>query len=155
MSRAKSELPLQLVVGKRTDLRALAATVFERHGIALQEDDPAFALVTLNELILQKLMGELLENGDKHMTARLAEFEQTMQRVEARASKVLAQQVRESAGGLRRTLQEEISTAQLDVQRMIGEIRDGYRVSTLARWSVVAAVTAMVVFGCGFWVGKF
>jgi len=68
---------------------------------------------------------------------------------------VLAQQVRESAGGLRRTLQEEISTAQLDVQRMIGEIRDGYRVSTLARWSVVAAVTAMVVFGCGFWVGKF
>jgi len=155
MSRAKSELPLQLVVGKRTDLRSLAATVFERHGIALQEDDPAFALVTLNELILQKLMGELLENGDKHMTARLAEFEQTMQRVEARASKVLAQQVRESAGGLRRTLQEEISSAQLDVQRMIGEIRDGYRVSTLARWSVVTAVTAMVVFGCGFWVGKF
>ena len=123
VSLAQPELPLKVVPGKRTDVRAFAAKVFERHGIALKEDDPAFALVTLNELILRKLMGELLKDVDGHMTARLAEFEQTMQRVEARASKVLAQQVRESAGGLSATLQAEISGARLDVQRMIGEIR--------------------------------
>ena len=155
MSLAQPELPLKVVPGKRSDVRAFAAKVFERHGIALKEDDPAFALVTLNELILRKLMGELLKDVDGHMTARLAEFEQTMQRVEARGSKVLAQQVRESAGGLSATLQEEISGARLDVQRMIGEIRDRYRVGTLARWSVVTAVAALVAFGCGFWVGKF
>jgi len=155
MSQAQPESLLKSVPGKKPDVRALVAKVFERHGIALKEDDPAFALVTLNELILRKLMGELLKDVDQHMTARLAEFEQTMQRVEAHASKVLAQQVRESAGGLRGTLQEEISGARLDVQRMIGEIRDQYRVGTLARWSVVTAVAALVVFGCGFWVGKF
>jgi len=108
MSPAQPQLPLKAEPGKRFDGRAFAAKVFERHGIALKEDDPAFALVTLNELILRKLMGELLKDVDQHMTARLAEFEQTMQRVEARASRVLAQQVRESAGALRGTLQEQI-----------------------------------------------
>ena len=155
MSLAPPELPLKVVPGKQPDVRAFAAKVFERHGIALKEDDPAFALVTLNELILRKLMADLLAEVDQHMTARLAEFEQTMQRVEARASKVLARQVRGSAGGLRRTLRKEIEVARLDVQRIMGEIRNAYRVGSLARWSVVAAVATLVVFGCGFWAGKF
>src|SRR5580704_14140669 len=154
MSAAQPQLPLKAEPGKRFDVRAFAAKVFERHGIALKEDDPAFALVTLNELILRKLMADLLAEVDQHMTARLAEFEQTMQRVEARASKVLARQVRGSAGGLRRTLRKEIEVARLDVQRIMGEIRNAYRVGSLARWSVVAAVATLVVFGCGFWAGK-
>jgi len=155
MSLAQPESLLKSVPGKKPDVRALVAKVFERHGIALKEDDPAFALVTLNELILRRLMGELLKDVDQHMTARLAEFEQTMQRVEARASKVLAHQVRESAGALRDTFRGETAAARSDVQRMIVEIRDAYRVGALARWSVVTAVAALVVFGCGFWVGKF
>ena len=154
MSAAQPQLPLKVVPGKRADVRAFAAKVFERHGIALQEDDPAFALVTLNELILRKLMGELLKEVDQHITARLAEFEQTMQRVEARASKVLAQQVRESVGGLKGTLHEEIAGAQLQVERMVEEIKRAYRIGRLARWCVVGAAVALVVFACGFWVGK-
>src|ERR1700722_891628 len=100
-------------------------------------------------------MGELLKDMDQHMTARLAEFEQTMQRVEARASKVLAQQVRESAGALSGTLKEEIGGARLQVERMVEEIKRAYQIGTLTRWCVVGAATALVVFGCGFWVGKF
>jgi len=41
--------------------RVLAATVFERHGITLREDDPAFALVTLNELTLRKVRNHRLK----------------------------------------------------------------------------------------------
>ena len=154
MSPAQPQLPLKAEPGKRFDGRAFAAKVFERHGIALKEDDPAFALVTLNELILRKLMGELLKDVDQHMTARLAEFEQTMQRVEARASKVLAQQVRESAGELKGSLQQEIGGARLQVQQMFEEIGRAYRAGALARWCAVAAVLALIVFGCGFWAGK-
>ena len=154
MSAAQPQLPLKAELGKRFDVRAFAAKVFERHGIALKEDDPAFALVTLNELILRKLMGELLKDVDQHMTARLAEFEQTMQRVEARASKVLAQQVRESAGALSGALHEEIAGARLQVQRMLEEIQQAYRIGALARWCAVGVVLAFLVFGCGFWIGK-
>jgi hypothetical protein len=154
MSAAQPQLPFKAEPGKRFDVRAFAAKVFERHGIAQKEDDPAFALVTLNELILRKLMGELLKDVDQHMTARLGEFEQTMQRVEARASKVLAQQVRESAGALSGTLLEEITGARLQVQRMVEEIQHAYRIGALARWCAVGAVLALMVFGCGFWIRK-
>ena len=155
MSLAQPGLPLKAVPAKRTDVRAFAAKVFERHGIALKDDDPAFALVTLNELVLRKLMEELLKDVDQHMTARLAEFEQTMQRVEARASKVLAQQVRESAGGLRGMFREEIAGARLDVKRLLEQVRHAYRFSALVRLCVASAVVALIVFGCGFWVGRF
>jgi len=154
MSKAQPELPLKVLPGKRSDARALAAKVYERHGIALREDDPAFALVTLNELTLRKVTGELLQDVDQHIVARLSEFQLTMQRVEGFASKVLAQQVRDSAGGLQATIRAEISAARLDVQRTVEEIQKTYRVATLARWCAVGAIVALVVFACGFWAGK-
>jgi len=119
MSQAQAELSLKAVPGKRSDTRALAAKVFERHGITLREDDPAFALVTLNELTLRKVMSELLEQVDQHIKAALAEFQLTIQRVERRAGNVLAQQVRDSANGLKGTLHDEIASAQLGTKRMV------------------------------------
>ena len=154
MSRAQPELPLKVVPGSRPDTRALAAKVFEQHGIALGEDDPAFALATLNELILRKAMGELLEQVDQHIKAGLAEFQVTMQRVEGRAGKLLAQQVRDSASGLQGTLRGEIAAARLGVQQLVEGVQKTHRVATLARWSAVGAVVAVVVFACGFWAGR-
>jgi CHASE3 domain sensor protein len=154
MSAAQPQLPLKVLPGKWPDVRALAAKVFERHGIALAEDDPAFALVTLNELILRKVIGEMLKEVDQHITARRGEFEQTMQRVEARASQVLAQQVRESAGALRETLREEIGGAHVEARQMLAEVRDACRFGSLARWCAVGVVVVLVVFGCGFWAGR-
>src|ERR1700733_14200486 len=143
MSKAQPELPLKAVPGKRPDARALAAKVFERHGITLREDDPAFALVTLNELTLRTVMGELLEQVDQHIKAELAEFQLTVQRVEGRAGKVLAQQVRDSAGGLQGALRDEIAASRLGVQRMVEEIQKTYRMATLARWGAVGAVATV------------
>jgi hypothetical protein len=153
MSRSQAELPLH-VPPNRMDTRAFAAKVFERHGISLGDDDPAFALVTLNELTLRKAMGELLKQVDQHIKAELGEFQLTMGRVEALAGKVLAQQVRDSAGALQGTLREEIATARLGVQQMVEEIQRTHRVATLVRWCAVGTVLAVAVFACGFWAGK-
>jgi hypothetical protein len=133
---------------------SIGGAVFERHGIKLREGDPAFALVTLNELTLRKVMGELLQEVDQHITARLAEFELTMQRVEGRAGKLLAHQVRDSAAGLQGALREEVISARLGVQQIVEEIRKTYRAVTLARWCAVGAVVAVAVFTCGFWAGR-
>ncbi len=155
MTAAQPELPLKVVPGEREDRRTLAAKVYERHGIALKEDDPAFALVTLNELMLRKLLRELLKEVDRHITARLAEFDQTMERVEQRASKILAHQVRETAATMQGSTQDEIASTRLGVQRMLEQVRNAYRIATLARWCTVAAVVVLAVFACGFWVGRF
>jgi len=109
---------------------------------------------SLNELTLRKVMGELLQEVDQHITARLAEFELTMQRVEGRAGKLLAHQVRDSAAGLQGALREEVISARLGVQQIVEEIRKTYRAATLARWCAVGAVVAVAVFTCGFWAGR-
>jgi Transcriptional activator TraM len=155
MKAVQPQLPLKVMPGKRPDARALAAKVFERHGITLREDDPAFALVTLNELILRNLIAELWQEMDQHVRARLAEFDQAIERAEWRAGKTLAQQVRESAGRLQESLREEIAAARPSSQQAVEKIRNAYRRASLIRWCVVSAVAALVVFACGFWAGRF
>jgi len=77
-----------------------------------------------------------------------------MQRVEGRAGKVLAQQVRDSAGGLLGALREEISAARLGVRQVVEEIQKAHRGATLTRWCAVGAVVVVAVFACGFWAGR-
>jgi hypothetical protein len=154
MNRTQAELPFKIVPGKRSDSRALAAKVFERHGIKLGENDAAFAVVTLNELVLRRLMAELLDQVDQRNKAVLAAFQRTIQGLEAHANNMLAHQVRDSANGLKSALREEVASAQLGGQRMADDIRKTYRLASLVRSCVVGAVLAIVMFGCGFWAGK-
>ena len=154
MNHAQAELPLKVVPGKRADSRALAAKVFERHGIKLGENDASFAIVTLNELVMRKLMVEWLAQLDQHNKAALAEFHRTIQGLEGHASNVLARQVRDSANGLKDALHEEAASARLGAQRMADNIRRTYRLATLVALCAVGAVLGMVLFACGFWAGR-
>jgi hypothetical protein len=154
MNHAQAELPLKVVPGKRSDSRALAAKVFERHGIKLGENDASFAVVTLNELVMRKLMAEWLAQLDQHNKAALAAFHRTIQGLEGHASNVLAHQVRDSANGLKDALRAENASARHDALRMADDIRKTYRRATLVRSSVVGAVLAIVIFACGFWAGR-
>jgi hypothetical protein len=154
MNRSQVELPLKALPGKRSDSRALAAKVFERHGIKLGENDAAFAVVTLNELVLRKLMAELLEQVDQHNKTALAALQRTIQGLEGHAGNVLAHHVRDTANGLKSALREEIVSAQLGLRRMADDIRKTYRLATVVHSCVVGGVLAIVMFACGFWAGK-
>ena len=154
MNRSQAELPLKVLPGKRSDSRALAAKVFERHGIKLGEQDACFAIVTLNELVMRQLMAEWLAQLDQHNKAALAEFHRTIQGLEAHVSDVLAHQVRDSANGLKDALRVENASARRDAQRMADEIRKTYRLATLVRLGLAATIIAIVIFACGFWTGR-
>jgi len=154
MSRPQPALTPQAASGARADARALAAKVYERHGIALHDDDPAFALVTLNELTLRKAMADLLGQVDQRIKSELSQFQLSMERLEVRGGKMLAQQVRDSASVMQGTLREETTAAHLGLQEMVAEIRKTYRFATLVRWCVVGAIVAVAMFACGFWAGK-
>lgn len=69
----------------------LIAEVAARHGVLLKRDDAAFALVTLNQLVL--------EDGIKKLAAEIraatAEFESAFERVQARAGASLAKDLRQ------------------------------------------------------------
>ena len=50
----------------RLDVQRLIGAVAARHGILLKPDDAAFALVTMNQLILEETVEELLETVRAH-----------------------------------------------------------------------------------------
>jgi len=72
------------------DIDRLIAEVAARHGILLEKDDAAFALVTLNQLILDSAIDDLVGK----MRAVIAEFEVATERVQQKAGIAIAKQVK-------------------------------------------------------------
>src|SRR5262249_19047875 len=91
------------------DTKRLIGEVASRNGIRVEPDDPAFALVTLNQLVLEETARQLREE----IRASLGDFEQAVQKVETRAGQVIAERVREAAAQFASQLQSELSAAAL------------------------------------------
>jgi len=43
------------------DIKILIGEVAARHGVTLRPDDPAFVLVTVNQLVLEQAIAELVQ----------------------------------------------------------------------------------------------
>jgi hypothetical protein len=72
------------------DVKRLIGEVAAQNGIRLEPDDPAFALVTLNQLALEETTNRLLEQ----ISATLAQFTESLRKGEHLAGKRLAQEVK-------------------------------------------------------------
>ena len=70
------------------DINALKDELGRRHGIRADVNDPAFAIVALNNLVLEHAINELVSA----VAQQLTRFEEAVQRVETRAGKTIAQQ---------------------------------------------------------------
>src|SRR5690348_3766091 len=95
------------------DFRRLAGEIATRHGIRLSTDDPALAIVTLNQLVLEetiKALGNQLRKTEESI-------DKAGLKVQARAGLILAQEVRQCASAIRQELQEDIDTASLRGQK--------------------------------------
>ena len=131
------------------DANRLAAQVTVRNGIRVEPWDPAFALVTLNQLVLEEVARRLTEE----VHAGIAEFKDAVQKTETRAGRLLAQQVKEAAVELRRELQQDIESARLNATGMVTEVHRAHRRSAAVRWGAAGLICAVVLFGAGMWVG--
>jgi hypothetical protein len=72
------------------DIDRLIAEVAARHGILLKKDDAAFALVTLNQLVLEAALSRLIAETQR----ATADFECAMDRVQTRAGAAMANDAR-------------------------------------------------------------
>lgn len=89
------------------DIKRLVAEVAACDGIRVEPGDPAFALVTLNQLVLE----EAVEQIGEQIRVGMTEFAEAVRKTEARAGKVLAEQVKEVAAELRRELEADAVAA--------------------------------------------
>jgi hypothetical protein len=127
----------------------LIAEVAARHNVFLKPDDPAIALVTMNQLILDDAMDAV--HGQ--IRATIAEFHASMQKAEERAGSMLAQAVKESAAQMQRGLHNDIHTAGLKAREIVHLVNEAHRRPALIRWSAVGLVAGALLFGGGLWLG--
>ncbi len=132
------------------DRQRLIGEMASRYGIRMDGNDPALAIIGLNQLALE----ETIQGVCEQLRARVAEFETSAQKVEVRAGIVLAQQVKESAAEIRRELHADVHAAGLKSRELLHQIHEAHRRPVLLRWAAVGVAFGFILFLCGVWVGR-
>ncbi len=131
------------------DIQRLIAEVAARHNLFLKPSDPAIALVTMNQLILDAAVDAV----NQQVRVTINEFQASMQKAEKRAGSMLAQTVQESTIQMQRGLQSDIHAAGLKAREIVHLVNEAHRRPALIRWSALGVVAGVVLFGGGFWLG--
>lgn len=132
------------------DVKALIGEVAARHGITLRPDDPAFALVTVNQLVLEQTMTELI-GRTQQMTN---EFDQAAARLQARAGSILAAEVRKAGAEIRQALRQDFTAASNRPLKSAEEIRRAQFGPVSYWWLSAGLIAALALFVIGILVGR-
>lgn len=131
------------------DQRQLIGEVAAKNGIRLEPDDPAFALVTLNETVLQDASAALTQEIRQVLTS----FTESLAKTEHRAGKALAQEVKAAAAELRRELNSDIEKARLQANELVMKVSAANARPAIVKWMAVGSLAALLLFVCGVLVG--
>ena len=78
------------------EIKQLVGELASQHGIRIDANDPAIAIVLLNRLVLQRSADELASG----LRTGLREFEEAVQKVQTRAGQAVATEFNERAATL-------------------------------------------------------
>lgn len=132
------------------DTQKLIAEVAARHGILLKPNDAAFALVTMNQIVL----AETLKTAENDIKVRVEALEKSIQKVERLAGKILAEEVKTSTAAARREINGDLDEAKLKFRTLMAEVAAASGARMPAKWLALGVITSIVVFVCGFFVGQ-
>jgi len=132
------------------DVQRLIDEVAARHRLLLKPDDAAFAIVTMNRLVLE----ESLEAVHSLIQEDLALFEAAAKKMQTRAGTFLAAEVRESAAGIRQELERDIQDARLQASKIVRQVEAAYQQRMSAHKLAIAALAAVLLFSWGVWAGR-
>lgn len=132
------------------DQKRLIGEVAAKNGIRLEADDPAFALVTLNEMVLQETAAALTQE----IRSSLHIFTESLVKMENRAGKALAQDVKAAAAEMRRELNSDIESASLKATELVNKVSAVNSRPAMVRWLAVGVLAALLLFLCGVVVGR-
>ena len=129
------------------DLRRLAAEVSAQHGIRIDPDDPMMAVVTLNRLVFEQAVAQVLD----HVQSAARDFEAATDKVQVRAGGVLAQEVRDCAEVLRAEIAKAASAGS-DTRTVRAQTLP---IAALPRsaWLVAGLALALMLLALGMWLG--
>ena len=136
------------------DVKKLKAQVAARHGLLIREDDPAMALVTMNELVLE----QVLEKAQVGLRGMLSEAEEGQKRSQQETAVWVQEEIGRAGSALRVQLLRDIDTGRLQAKELVVQLGQLYSRSAVRRWVAVGVVSGLVLLligvGLGFELGR-
>jgi hypothetical protein len=134
----------------KIDTKDLIAKVAKHHGILLWPDDPAFAIVTLNELVLEAMSAALIHQIDNS----ISEFSAAADRIQVRAGTALAEEVRIAIDSMRIGLRTDLETGGYKARELVMEVHRAHSRRNLIRWFSAGLLAALALLFCGAILGR-
>jgi hypothetical protein len=136
------------------DVKKLTAQVAARHGLLIREDDPAMALVTMNELVLE----QVLEKAQVGLRGMLSEAEEGQKRSQQETAVWVQEEIGRAGSALRVQLLRDIDTGRLQAKELVVQLGRLYSRSAVRRWVALGIVSGLVLLligvGLGFELGR-
>src|SRR5436309_745204 len=123
-----------------TDTKRLIAEVAARHGICLGSDDPALALITLNELVLD----DAIQNAVALVRAANKDFEDASEQLQARAGAFLAQQISRAIATGKSEFAGNVDEATAKALEKLSKLHQ-FHASFAIHWIVAGILGALVI----------
>jgi len=134
---------------RELDVKQIVGELASQHGIGMDGNDPAIAIVLLNRLVLQHTADELAKN----VRVALREFEEAVEKVQTRAVQLVAAEFNDRAAVLRSELQRDITFAGAKATEIVFRLEQANRRPVMLRWATLGIVAALALFLSGLWMG--
>ena len=133
--------------GVALDLKRITAEVAARHGMLVMPDDPAMLLVTMNEMVLQQVIGGI----EAHMEDMVAGIEAGLRSAQHEAFGNIEKEARKAGIAVREEIQKDIDAGRLHARELIVELNHAYTRSAVRRWVAVGLIAAggFLILGVG------
>jgi len=136
------------------DAKKLTGEVAARHGLLIREDDPAMALVTMSEIVLE----HVLEKAEVRLRGVLAEAETGQRRLQQEALVWVKEEIGHAGGALRVQLLRDIDAGRLQARELVVQLSQVYSRSAVRRWVAIGIVSGLILVmigvGLGFELGR-
>ena len=131
------------------DAKKLTAQVAARHGLLIREDDPAMALVTMSEIVLE----QALENAQVGLRAILLEAQKEQKRSQQDTAVWVQEEIERAGSGLRVQLQRDIDAGRLQARELVVQLTHLYSRSAVRRWVALGIVSGLLLLLIGVALG--
>ncbi len=133
----------------RVDAKKLSGEVAARHGLLIREDDPAMALVTMSEIVLE----QVLKEAEVRFRGVLSEAEKSQKRSQQELLVWVQEEMGRAGSALRVQLQRDVDAGRLQARELVVQLSQVYARSAVRRWVAVGIVSGLLLVLIGVSLG--
>lgn len=133
----------------RVDAKKLSGEVAARHGLLIREDDPAMALVTMSEIVLE----QVLKEAEVRFRGVLSEAEESQKRSQQDVLVWVQEEMGRAGSALRVQLQRDVDAGRLQARELVVQLSQVYARSAVRRWVAVGIVSGLLLVLIGVSLG--